>query len=630
MRWAWLLVVAMVMTTAPAAVSVQTPADLEHDLENGCGPAHGDFVPDNSAVLRLIFGDLTAIPEVVQWAIDQDSVDYFSAACFVHDRCYGTPGMSKSDCDLAMLSDLAGICREVYLSPEIDWWDVVTLGATFVIDTVWEAIQYLPCVTYAATTMYAAVGIFAGSAYSEAQEQALEAATCSPVRPQASLGGVVLPAPAIQAVWASNCGLVDIAFGGGRWSGIARGDRPAQTVVPLSDLSQLIPMVQTELTAGRALVSLEYGDGWWLALFSGGTGTTSSFTSIRTDLAAVGTDIQQSVWQAGLEVTVLEYGDGLWFLYGRNGSGITEQQYFTDVGGQGLSDLIQQQYDAGWVLTGLEFDGYLWTVMFSKGMPWRQTGVYWAESYHDLRVWFDGQAAAGKFVHEIEYGDLGWAAIWFEPMAETVAVPDLLGMSRVQAIDAIHALDLGVAFGEPSRVGNDFRHLADTVYWQDPRAGTLVEPGSTVTIRYYEWALMVPDWVGSTVLEAQSEAAGLGLSVTEGTFELLPPGDPNLGRITATSPAAGTEVEVGTTVIATIGVPSLVEVPDLAGYPEATAREVVEDGSLVFEIAGYVDAGPEWVGRVVDQDPMPYGDLVPYGSVVRVWLGAEESTTTSY
>jgi hypothetical protein len=90
---------------------------------------------------------------------------------------------------------------------------------------------------------------------------------------------------------------------------------------------------------------------------------------------------------------------------------------------------------------------------------------------------------------------------------ETVPVPNLIGLTKELAVQALEAWGLlADVLSQPSG------QSIDTVVAQNPSAGTDVERGSTVTITISEGEEM-PDVVGITVLNAKAQLTQLGLLV---------------------------------------------------------------------------------------------------------------------
>lgn len=128
-----------------------------------------------------------------------------------------------------------------------------------------------------------------------------------------------------------------------------------------------------------------------------------------------------------------------------------------------------------------------------------------------------------------------------------VTVPDLDGMTGTEAQDAASAVGLNVDIVGTTVTNN--QSLADTVANQDPAAGTTVNEGSFIDLTIYTYEPLVPDFTGSTVAAAQTQATGLGLGSVNVRNE-VPTADAGLvGTILDQDPASGTSVPVGTDIL---------------------------------------------------------------------------------
>ncbi len=136
----------------------------------------------------------------------------------------------------------------------------------------------------------------------------------------------------------------------------------------------------------------------------------------------------------------------------------------------------------------------------------------------------------------------------------------------------------------------------------------------------------VPNVAGQPVQIAQQElnAAGFETTVDEVASE-----PEQKGRVVATEPAAGTQVDEGSTVMLKVGTgPSEVEVPNLVGLTPEEARRALEDVGLRLSAAGPQEQVVEddgMVGRVVSSNP-PAGEQVRDGSPVTITVGVEPET----
>jgi hypothetical protein len=131
--------------------------------------------------------------------------------------------------------------------------------------------------------------------------------------------------------------------------------------------------------------------------------------------------------------------------------------------------------------------------------------------------------------------------------ADGVVVPNIVGLSPIEAIDLLTSLGLAHDTGQSIYVGATQENNG-MVASQSLTAGTLVNVGSTVTYSTFSYSLStVPNLIGQPAGNANSILASVGLiglpeTTTEGaTAE-------NNGLIGLQQPAAGTMVAPGTSV----------------------------------------------------------------------------------
>ena len=152
---------------------------------------------------------------------------------------------------------------------------------------------------------------------------------------------------------------------------------------------------------------------------------------------------------------------------------------------------------------------------------------------------------------------------------------------------------------------------AGKVFKQDPAAGTKVNKGSTVnlTVSTGPKKVSVPDVKGEQWSAAQQTLANLGLKPQK--FNV--PGN-TAGQVTATDPAAGKSVPVGSTIRVNVMTgPAQGTVPSVVGLS-------IQDATAKLQSAGF-NANPSYVdstapqGQVVSQNPAP-GSTESKGSSV--------------
>ncbi len=98
------------------------------------------------------------------------------------------------------------------------------------------------------------------------------------------------------------------------------------------------------------------------------------------------------------------------------GTGITDQRWIHEPrNATQLAAAVQDALDSGWLVTNLEWDGDRWVAVFAHGPTWLENGLTCNSTYHETRVALDEQAAAGRVLADLEYGNGSWCGIWFRP-----------------------------------------------------------------------------------------------------------------------------------------------------------------------------------------------------------------------
>jgi eukaryotic-like serine/threonine-protein kinase len=196
-----------------------------------------------------------------------------------------------------------------------------------------------------------------------------------------------------------------------------------------------------------------------------------------------------------------------------------------------------------------------------------------------------------------------------------VKVPALAGRTYGEAVDILEELGL-----EPRRVDVFSQQPVGVVASLDPKAGTLVDEGSVVTVRVSRGSqqIPVPDVLEQSEDSARSEleAAGFQVEVVEAPSSSTP-----AGLVSAQSPDPGVEATRGSTVQITISTgPEMVRVPAVEGMSEGEAQDALEAEDFAVETECVVVVDPGQVGIVQDTDPEA-NMLVEAGSTVTIKVG---------
>jgi len=190
--------------------------------------------------------------------------------------------------------------------------------------------------------------------------------------------------------------------------------------------------------------------------------------------------------------------------------------------------------------------------------------------------------------------------------ASAVTVPGVVGLKQDEAVRRLNERGL-----VPQLRSRPSKFPPQTVFAQDPGAGTQVDRGSRVSLSVSAAALTpVPNVVGTKTAAAVARlrAAGLRSQVTS------VPAKAAAGVVIAQNPTAGTSVAKGSTVSINVS-KGQATVPDVVGQPASTAKTALRAAGLVpveFKVPG---AEPK--GTVTAQKPLP-SQRVPRGSKVRI------------
>jgi serine/threonine-protein kinase len=194
-------------------------------------------------------------------------------------------------------------------------------------------------------------------------------------------------------------------------------------------------------------------------------------------------------------------------------------------------------------------------------------------------------------------------------------VPNVIGMTSDQAVEAIEGQNLVAQTGEPVV---DCEQEEGQVESQEPAADEELDEGSTVTYRVCNGPepVTIPErLVGLPEEVARAELEELELdveSVSEDSSE-----DP--GTVLRVDPPEGTSVEVGSDVTLFVSAGNIVEVPNVVGETRAIAEDRLDQRGfdVNVETANAPPEDPDLVGTVQSQSPEAGSDE-PGGSTVTI------------
>ena len=203
----------------------------------------------------------------------------------------------------------------------------------------------------------------------------------------------------------------------------------------------------------------------------------------------------------------------------------------------------------------------------------------------------------------------------------TVAVPNVIGMVRSQAVNTLLALGLKVSYAPQTGT--------PTIVTQSPAAGTRVPVGSFVYLNKPAPAepkpaatVTVPNVVGMTQEEARTALFRVGLGLSYAQMMAVTTNPAQSGRVAAQQPAAGTPLAQGRSVtLQFYRAAAAVSVPNVVGMEQRAAGDKLRDAGLFPATSQQAVSDAAQVGKVLRQDPAA-GSSVAKGAQVRLIVGA--------
>lgn len=218
---------------------------------------------------------------------------------------------------------------------------------------------------------------------------------------------------------------------------------------------------------------------------------------------------------------------------------------------------------------------------------------------------------------------LGGAALWqaanqYLNPPEYV-LPDLVGKTPRQALEAVRAYGLKVEFTE----GSDVSLPKNQILEQTPDPGTRVKPGRRLELVVNKPRFgSVPTVSGRSLEDARQALEAAGYRVA--SITRIASGD-TADTVLSSIPREGQPLRLGGGVrllVSTGTRPAVREtlVPDLSGLTEEEARYILSVAELQVQMVRVASGAPN--GLVVDQEPGP-GVVLPREAVVRVVVAAQ-------
>jgi serine/threonine-protein kinase len=180
----------------------------------------------------------------------------------------------------------------------------------------------------------------------------------------------------------------------------------------------------------------------------------------------------------------------------------------------------------------------------------------------------------------------------------SLTVPKISGMTPEQARETLQSA--GIKFTESTAASADVPkgQAAAT----SPGAGSTIDPQDSVILYVSSGpghAVLPASLVGATEAQARAELERLGMTV--GSVLEQDSSDKPSGQVLAVSPAVGSDVAAGTSVVLTIST-GKVTVPNVVGLSEADAIAALRDRGLRCTVTHGVSATMT-AGRVYEQSP---------------------------
>jgi serine/threonine-protein kinase len=206
------------------------------------------------------------------------------------------------------------------------------------------------------------------------------------------------------------------------------------------------------------------------------------------------------------------------------------------------------------------------------------------------------------------------------------SVPDIVGLTLVQANDALERLGLRLEVLE-----RQFSEVVEPgmVISQTVRSGTKVREGSVVgaIVSRGGQQVSVPRLLGLPYPDAAAKLTALGLKVQRSDTQAGAAPNTVVGQ----DPAENTQLAPGSTVKVTVSAGDLVMVPAVKGEDLAVAKDMLLKAGLLVGSIRFQgkDSGIPLselsqvpVNRVLSSDP-PQGRLVPRGTVVNMAIRSD-------
>ena len=196
-----------------------------------------------------------------------------------------------------------------------------------------------------------------------------------------------------------------------------------------------------------------------------------------------------------------------------------------------------------------------------------------------------------------------------------VSVPKLTSMTEENALSVLEQLGLkGNKIGESS----SSEYKAGTIMSQETEAGTKVDQGTVINyvVSTGTDAPTIPSIIGKSQSEAEAliKALGLNTEIQQDYSDTVA-----IGKVISVDPGEGTQVSAGSTITLVVSLGEenkQVEVPNVIGQDEATAKKTLNDQGLQVNVETTTDASGNVAEGCVANQSVAAGTSVDPGSTI--------------
>ena len=208
-----------------------------------------------------------------------------------------------------------------------------------------------------------------------------------------------------------------------------------------------------------------------------------------------------------------------------------------------------------------------------------------------------------------------------------VSVPKLTSMTEENALSVLEQLGLK---GNKTGESQSSEYKAGTIMSQETEAGTKVDQGTVINyvVSSGTDAPSVPSVTGKSQSEAEAliKALGLNTEIQQDYSDTVA-----IGKVISVNPSEGTKVDAGSTITLVVSLGEenkQVEVPNVIGQDEATAKKSLNDQGLQVNVETTTDASGNVAEGCVANQSVAAGTSVDPGSTITLQVYHAPETTT--